>query len=572
MPADRRGAFTRPAVLIPAALAIAVASYFIWSGFAGSRRAVFVAESLPRIESLARDGKFLAAFELARAVEQEAGAAAVSEHVWELASTRVSVVSEPAGAAVTLRPFGHEGAPVTLGAAPLEKVRVPRGAYHWRVELAGHLPADLVTGTLAESLRFDLRPDSTPDRDMVRVPGGAIRLWALGGVKPVETVTLAPFLIDRHEVTNREFAAFVNASGYTRRELWTHPFQDDARALSFDEAMARFKDSTGRPGPATWKLGSYPDGEEELPVTGLSWYEAAAYAAFAGKELPTVYHWYQADTANDIQLLPGLVLSTTNHDGKGPRRATASSTISAYGAVDMAGNVREWAANASDGMTRIAFGGAWSDPSYQYLFPEPRSPFDRSAGNGMRTMKRLEGDAAAPGADAEHAPLPRRAAIDRRTQQPVSDAEYAVFTRFYERRNVPLEARVETTDESSPHWIKQRVSFAAGYGAERMTALLYLPRAARPPYQSMIYMGGAATFYRKSSATEKDIFGWSHLRVPDPRRPGGHDSDLEGLVRAVRRIPSAPDRMALLSRAHDAVGERAAPVGGLSAEPRRHVG
>ena len=44
-----------------------------------------------------------------------------------------------------------------------------------------------------------------------------------------------------------------------------------------------------------------------------------------------------------------------------------------------------------------------------------------------------------------------------------------------------------------------------------MTALLYLPRAARPPYQSMIFMGGAGTFYRKSSATEKDVFGWSYL-------------------------------------------------------------
>ena len=381
---------------------IVVASYFIWSGVASSRRALFVAESLPRIESLARDGRFLAAFELARTRRAEAGGAAVSEQLWELASIRVSVVSEPAGAAVTLRPFGHDGAPVTLGSAPLEKVRVPRGAYHWRVELAGHLPADLVTGTPAESLRFDLRPDSAPDRDMVRVPGGAIRLWALGGVKPVETVSLSPFLIDRHEVTNREFAVFVNAGGYTRRELWTHPFQDDARTLSFDAAMARFKDSTGRPGPATWKLGSVPDGEEELPVTGLSWYEAAAYAAFAGKELPTIYHWYQADTANDIQLLPGLVLSTTNHDGKGPRQSTASSTISAYGAVDMAGNVREWAANASDGMTRVALGGAWSDPSYQYLFPDPRSPFDRSAGNGMRAMKRLSADAAASGADAEN--------------------------------------------------------------------------------------------------------------------------------------------------------------------------
>lgn len=242
-------------------------------------------------------------------------------------------------------------------------------------------------------------------------------------------------------------------------------------------------------------------------MTGLSWYEAAAYAAFAGKELPTVYHWYQADTAGDIQLLPGLVLSTTNHEGKGPRRASASGSFSAYGAIDMAGNVREWSANASDGSTRVALGGAWSDPAYLYLFPEARPAFDRSAGNGMRCMKRLE-TGSQSGAAGQL--LPMRPAIDPATRRPVSDAEYAVFTRFFERRAVPLESRVESTDESSPHWIKQKVSFAAGYGGERLTAWLYLPRTARPPYQVVIQMAGAATFYRRSSATEQDIFGWSY--------------------------------------------------------------
>ena len=64
-----------------------------------------------------------------------------------------------------------------------------------------------------------------------------------------------------------------------------------ARQVPFDEAMALFRDSTGRPGPATWEAGSYPEGEDEFPVTGVSWYEAAAYAAFAGKSLPTIYHW-----------------------------------------------------------------------------------------------------------------------------------------------------------------------------------------------------------------------------------------------------------------------------------------
>ncbi len=263
------------------------------------------------------------------------------------------------------------------------------------------------------------------------------------------------------------------------------------------------------PAPRRGSWGSHPDGDEELPVGGVSWHEAAAYAVFAGKELPTIYHWYQADTAGDLQLLPGLVLSTTNHEGTGPRRVGASGSMSAHGAIDMAGNMREWSAYQSDASTRVALGGAWSDPAYQYLFADVRPAFDRSPGNGFRAIKRLEKEEPS---DAD-APLAARRVIDRTAARPASDAEFAIFTRFFERRPVPLDPRVESTDDSSPHWIKQRISFAAGYSNERMTALLYLPRSARPPYQVVIQMAGAATFYRRSSATEKDIFGWTYAET-----------------------------------------------------------
>ena len=145
-------------------------------------------------------------------------------------------------------------------------------------------------------------------------------------------------------------------------------------------------------------------------MTGLSWYEAAAYAAFAGKELPTMYHWYQADTANDIQLLPGLVLSTTNHDGKGPRRVDG---------VEHDQRLRR----RRHGRQRARMGGkrerrhharrAWaargSDPATSICFPDPRSPFDRSAGNGMRGDEAPGRPTPARQAPTEHAPLPRRA-------------------------------------------------------------------------------------------------------------------------------------------------------------------
>ena len=49
--------------------------------------------------------------------------------------------------------------------------------------------------------------------------------------------------------------------------------------------MGEFRDTTGRPGPSTWELGTYPDGQDDWPVSGVSWYEEAAYAAYAGKRV-----------------------------------------------------------------------------------------------------------------------------------------------------------------------------------------------------------------------------------------------------------------------------------------------
>ena len=64
-----------------------------------------------------------------------------------------------------------------------------------------------------------------------------------------------------------------------------------ARTVSWEEAVLEFRDTTGRPGPSTWELGTYPEGQDDWPVRGVSWFEAAAYAQFAGKSLPTVHHW-----------------------------------------------------------------------------------------------------------------------------------------------------------------------------------------------------------------------------------------------------------------------------------------
>src|SRR6478735_2947818 len=91
------------------------------------------------------------------------------------------------------------------------------------------------------------------------------------------TVALPDYWLDRLEVTNRQFKAFVDAGGYQNERFWTEPFVDEhGRRMSWAQAVDVFRDATGRPGPSTWELGTYLEGQADFPVAGVSWYEAVA--------------------------------------------------------------------------------------------------------------------------------------------------------------------------------------------------------------------------------------------------------------------------------------------------------
>ena len=112
----------------------------------------------------------------------------------------------------------------------------------------------------------------------------------LGWVGPY---SLPPFFIDRFEVTNRQYQVFVDNGGYTTRDYWKQRFVRDGHGLSWSQAMDLFRDATGRPGPSTWEGGHYPEGKADYPVSGVSWFEAAAYAEFVGKSLPVIAQGYK---------------------------------------------------------------------------------------------------------------------------------------------------------------------------------------------------------------------------------------------------------------------------------------
>jgi formylglycine-generating enzyme required for sulfatase activity len=173
-----------------------------------------------------------------------------------------------------------------MGVAPIE-THGTQGYFRWRVTKPGFETLEAAAGSLVAA-EFTLSPERTLPEGMVLVPGG------MAALVTGQSISIPPFFIDRYEVTNRSFKRFVDAGGYRTREYWQQPFVKDGRTVPWEEAVAEFRDTTGRPGPATWELGTYPDGQDDWPITGLSWYEADAYARFAGKTLPTVHHWRMA--------------------------------------------------------------------------------------------------------------------------------------------------------------------------------------------------------------------------------------------------------------------------------------
>ena len=175
-------------------------------------------------------------------------------------------------------------------------------------------------------------------------------------------------------------------------------------------------------------------------MSGISWYEAAAYAHFAGRSLPTVHHWRLAAQMSIFS----QILEWSNFSGKGPARVGEFLGIGPLGTYDMAGNVKEWCLNEV-GDRRYIMGGGWNEPNYQYRSPDARLPFDRSSNIGMRLVTIVDPSAVPK---AAYAPVPQLTR-DYSREKPVTDEVFAAYRRLYSYDPGDLAARVESTSDES---------------------------------------------------------------------------------------------------------------------------
>jgi len=490
----------RPRVAIPticAVLVIALASVWFFNRQAKIRWAR--EEILPEVERLVDQNwrDFTEPYKLAEMAEKYIPEDPKLSELFSKISLNIDIKTEPPGAQIYMKEYATPDSEWEyLGVSPLENIRLPIGIFRWKMEKQGYeiVLAASSTWDVGEKPSYDLvrvldEKGSIPE-DMVRVSGAETPLGILDD-----------FFIDRYEVTNKQYKEFIDSGGYRNREYWKHEFIKDGRVLTWEEAMAEFMDQTDRPGPATWQAGDYPEGQENYPVSGVNWYEAAAYAEFSGKSLPTAYHWDMArGEYTPLIMWPQLggfavFAPFSNFQGKGPVPVGSLPGITSYGAYDMAGNVREWCFNEIQN-GKLITGGAWNDNTYMFGHWSQAPPFDRSPKNGFRC-------ALYP--DPEKVPksaflmAESDETIDFYKEKPVPDSIFQVYKEQFSYDKADLNARVESRDESSEDWIKERITFDAAYGGERIIAILFLPKNTLPPYQTVIYFPGVQAQWRNSS-------------------------------------------------------------------------
>jgi formylglycine-generating enzyme required for sulfatase activity len=233
-------------------------------------------------------------------------------------------------------------------------------------------PAEALRERVVERLLAHLQEDK------LRREAGAALLEAWGVQQMMAELSrrqVSPSLLNQAETVLPEAMDFVVVTipageflmGDGKRKVQVYAFQIDKYPVT-NAQYQRFVAATGCQPPGHWEGGRYPADKALHPVVYVSWYDATAYAKWAGKRLPTEEEWEKAARSTDGRTYPwgdqeptpDLCNFGRNEGGTTPVGKYSPRGDSPYGCADMAGNIWEWTASGYGGGYKVLRGGGWS--------------------------------------------------------------------------------------------------------------------------------------------------------------------------------------------------------------------
>lgn len=439
---------------------LVLAALFAYYFQTGRTQGSLLNEKLPEIISAYDNDELGVVYIETKRLRDEGNQNPIVESYFNKVTMPVSIYTEPAGAVVSFKRMQdttdtwHH-----LGTTPIADIRMPTTFVEFEFKIGETAYREFTHSyyLTIDYNHFILSKSEGVLKDHVTFIGGKKKL-KYPGIDHLPAITIGPYSMSQFEVTNKDYKEFVDAGGYTDPAYWDFPYHSAGKVLTYNETIKTFVDDFGELGPSVWSYGSYPEGQADFPVTGISWFEANAYAKYKGLSLPNLYQW-----ANAAMLSHATDFVPNSNFSKNQLVAVGSMDSQNLNNVyDIAGNAREWILNDVDEThsTKGILGGGFEDDPYYFNDYYGQSVLDRSPSNGFRLVKNLETDAEIDTSASGAISIPKRDFLNEET---VSDDVFQIFKEQFDYPDKPLNAVLKVEPTSSGPYKVDRFEVSLPY-------------------------------------------------------------------------------------------------------------
>jgi len=330
--------------------------------------------------------------------------------------------------------------------------------------------------------------------DHAIIPGIKNNMMTLPGIN-FDNISLETFSISKTEVTNKEFQEFVDNGGYKDSAYWDFPIVIGGINHTFKNSIEKFTGKHGQAGPKDWSYGRFNSDIKNRPVTGVSWFEARAYARYKNLKLPNIFQWLTAaDLSGFVSDLPDISKSNLKSTYLWDANDNRGSNI--FEIKNIAGNVREWTTNPN-GKSKDKYsilGGSYFDNSYSFNDYYSLSPFDRSVGNGFRVAK----SSSINNSDISDNMVINFNNRDILLDDDVSDEVFSIYKKQFSYEPFDLDSKIDTINKNTSY-ITYRYQLTPAYKSdEELHGYVIYSNKSKLPLKPIIHFPNAGAIFNES--------------------------------------------------------------------------